>query len=215
MCSVPNFEIEIPLLKTLIEQSKEEFCFVETHTNETIPIKDCTVEQSETETYVRGFDYINNRFHTFSAFNIKVITNTASDNTFFKLQKENFIKIAEMCEAENISINPDLLYVDLPVYQKVISMSFNKKYEEITLEELKGLWKFHIEKNCTCFENYILLELDVDVNPLYKSELLSIQAELSSLKQHAELNVIKTKERLTSYWPTILMPSPCFVTTSF
>jgi hypothetical protein len=207
-----NLENETPLLSTLLKCSqKEEFCFVETHINEIIPIKDCSTEEIESVLYVKGYDYINNRQHTFPASNIKIVTTTAGGTAFLRIQKENFTKITEMCEAENIPINPDMLYRDVPVYQKIISMLVNKKYEEISLNELKDLWKRYIEIHCTNFENYILAELSEDVNDLYKSELIAIRDQLSKIKQGTELDSIKTKEAITAYWPILLMPSPCFV----
>lgn len=200
------------VLAELICSSEEGICFIDTYTDETIPINNCEVEETEDSLWINGIDKLNSNHVRINAANIKVFTSVPNpEHTVVKKAKDDYTKVTEICSTDNIPINMDLFYKDVPVYQKVISMYLNKPYGDITFDELNALWKKYIEKHCLTFEEYIIAELEQATVDLYKEELLSLQSQLQILRQHEEMYGLRTKEDLTKYWPSILMPAPSFV----
>lgn len=203
----------VALMQLLID-SKQGFCFVETNTNDKIPFKDCELVEMG-QTHLEGRDFINNVVNRIPIASITSTTTVGTlDNNLIKKETDNFFKIKEMSKAENIPINTDLFYKNVSIHQKIISMLLNKSYEEISLDELKELWRTHINKYCNTFQEHIESELKEDTNELYRNELQQILAELRVIKCFEEINMIEAKEQLLSFWPTLLMPSPCFVAPS-
>jgi hypothetical protein len=201
-------------LMQLLMDSKEGFCFVETTTNDKIPFKDCELVEMG-ETHLKGKDFINNIVNRIPISKITGTTTVGTaDNILIKKETDNFLKIKEMCSAENITINASLFYKNVSIHQKIISMLLNKPYEEISLDDLKELWKKHINAYCNTFEKHIESELKEDTNDLYKTELQQILVELRVIKSFEEVNMTEDKQQLLSFWPTLLMPSPCFVAPS-
>ena len=120
-----------------------------------------------------------------------------------------------MCIAENITINVEFLYDNVPIHEKLISMTLGKKFPNISLQELKDFWKNNITKYCLKFEDYIEKELNESpINDVFKRELLLIKNEILDIKQFKVLNKISSKEWLVAYWPALLAPAPIFVNVS-
>jgi len=101
----------------------------------------------------------------------------------------------------------------MPLFKKIISISINCDFDEISLDILKDFWKEHILKFTNKFEEYILSEINDSDNSSYTKELKDILKNLKNIKKFKEINTISSKENLCKYWPEILMPAPSFVDT--
>ena len=200
-------------LDSLLEHSQHAFCLLETFAGDAIPVKNCKVEEVNDTLFIEGYDFLNNRHNKLMTLALKGFTYITDPTLPAATQIINHFKIVnEMCEAEEIEIDLNYYYKQIPIYQKIISMYSKTAYEDVTLNELKDIWKKYITKQCIAFESYIAIELTENTdNELYRQELEAIQSTLTLLKQHEEVSSFNTKEELVKYWPSLLMPSPCFV----
>ena len=182
-------------------------CFVYTKNNDIIPIIKINFRDDE----IIGLDFFNDlniRIKIDSIFRYDCVPET---NSFYKESKRQFDVIKDACEIDNLKLNPDLIYKDVPLYQKIISLHLSKRYSDASISELKTLWKTKINQNCDKFLEYVDVELATCSSDLYKNELLIIKENLSNIKSNKELNSFKTKDKICSYWPDILLPAPSFI----
>jgi len=198
------------MLSELIELSKTEFIFVETNTNNLIPIKNCKLNGR----LIIGDDFINNSQFGIQIDNIIGYFSIKNENHNIILKQKNHYKnLKEIIDTDNLINYTNFFYKKMPLFKKIISISINCDFDEISLDILKDFWKEHILKFTNKFEEYILSEINDSDNSSYTKELKDILKNLKNIKKFKEINTISSKENLCKYWPEILMPAPSFVDT--
>ena len=201
------------MIRELILDSKNKFCFVENYNNDVIPMKHCNYDDAINPVYLIGEDFLNsNKEVSIKLEDIKAYMHVESeDHTLYKRFALHFKKLKDVCAVEKLSLYSPFLYKRIPIYQKIISFILNKDFDELSINDLKNLWKSYIIKYCESFENYIDSELIENTNEFYKEELLKIKEELKEIGKFKEIKAFKNKEDIINFWPTMLMPAPSFV----
>lgn len=208
------------VLADLISLSRIGICFVDTHDNSSIPINDCDTEETEEGLWVTGTDKISNREVKILASSIKGFTNftnplnaSGEEHYIIRKTKSEYETIKKECDLDGVELNLDIFYQDIPTHEKTISMHLNKRYDQVSLDELKTFWKSCIEKRCSVIENEIISELESEAEgqEIQTEELDTIKNIFNNIKSHEEILGINTKEELLSFWPAILTPAPRFV----
>jgi hypothetical protein len=200
------------VLFELIRFSKEGVCFVETHSNDTIPMRNVVTEEVGEKLWLRGLDAFNDWENQVEATTISGFTGLDNpSNPMVGIVKNDYDNLKELCLEENLEVKKEYFYKNLPVYQRAISLCLDKHYETLTLNELKEFWKQSVEKYCFAFETHITSELQDESAKLHEDELQAIRDMFSAIRQHEEISSFNTKEELLSFWPVLLMPAPLFV----
>jgi hypothetical protein len=182
-------------------------CFIYTNNNDIIPVIKINFKQDE----IVGNDFFNSINIRIKIDSIVRYDTTPDSNSFYKENERQFKIIRDACESDNLKLDPNFIYKDIPLYQKIISLHLSKQYNDISITELKNFWKIKINQNCDKFLGYVDSELSTCTIDMYKKELLVIKDDLLFIKSHKDLNSLETKDKVCSYWPSILSPSPNFI----
>ena len=173
------------VLSELVRFSKQGFCFVETHNNDSIPMKDVEVIETNEDLFLKGLDSFNDITNTIFATSVKGFTGLDNPEHYIvEKAKYYFEDIRKFCTEENLQLNPEFLYKDVPIYEKVISLAMGKHYKDITVEELAQHWKTCIEKCCVAIENEIISDFASmkDATPGDTDDAETNQEELNAIK---------------------------------
>ena len=196
------------MIKTLVIESQTKCCFIETD-KEMIPIKECV----DTGDNIQGIDYYNNIPVSISKDQIHSIYYLTDENLMFEAYQTEFNTVSDHLVVHDINIQDcrEFLYKKATLPQKVISILLKKDFNDITIDELKALWKQYIKEYCDKFNAYIESELDDTNNAEYKIEMTNLKEQLKEIQTYQEIENFEDKHELIKFWPTLLMPAPGFV----
>jgi hypothetical protein len=165
--------------------------------------------------YYIGEDFINNIPIKILKQNVggyfSIIDVDPYKNKMYLQIKQHFDKVKDSLIAEKVPLNSEFLYEELSPSQKILSTILNKKWEDITLSDLKHFWIVKINEYALKIREYIDSEISLADNENYKKELLIIKDELDLYNDEKYLESFQTKEELIKFWPRVLYPSPGFV----
>ena len=196
------------MITELIDFSIKNQCFIVTKQNDIIPAINCKINGLNLVMY----DFLNDKKVSIPHESISYYFNyTDETNKEYFSYKNHYKTLQDISKVENIKLTNKFLYKDISLNKKIISLYLDMHFDEIPIENLKQFWKDKISEYCDKFELYIDNEFKFTDNDLYKSELSKIKKGITTLKKFKELNVLETKEEVTKYWPTLLMPCPSFV----
>jgi hypothetical protein len=181
--------------------------FIYTNKNDIIPIIKVNVRGDE----ITGKDFINSLNISIKIDSI-VRYDCISDEDSFIIEHNREHKILkDICDVDNLNFNLEFIYKDIPLHERIISLYLSKIYSDISLSELKKFWKLKITESCDKFIEYVNSELSTCSNDSYQFELNQIKDNLITIKSHQELNSFKSKDKVCTYWPSIILPAPSFV----